>query len=286
MRQTLRVAVIAATTLTIWHPGYAAASRFQQPAPTLIGPVYPTSVPVPYESEAREHRDGWRFKDANRVFTESTRSFYSKERLETVRAYYSTEAGEMQNGSLEYLRVPEGMRSESMAQGPYVYSTVIDRADSELLGVQIRSIAPRKERPHNLPAVGAFYQKLVTAQAAGHGTLADVDRIMEEHEHLAWLFYPLTDERSADGDRLTADQVVLRHCEAEQGGGMSQEELSAKMEAAAQQGDIAELQRLSQSAMGTVGGGSMDAWVECLGELEQHGYTTLITIDVRPSAGS
>jgi hypothetical protein len=67
---------------------------------------------------------------------------------------------------------------------------------------------------------------------------------------------------------------------------MSQEELGAQMQAAAQSGNMAELQRLSKSAMGTAGGGSMDAWVKCLGELEQHGYKTLITIDVKPSTGS
>ena len=110
-------------------------------ASVLIAPTYPSAIAVPFESESQSQRDGWRFNDGNRVFTEHTRSFYAKDPIDRVRSFYDAEVGATQNGSLSYLRVPDGMRSETMRPGPYVYSVVLGRNDnSDLLGVQLRAL--------------------------------------------------------------------------------------------------------------------------------------------------
>ncbi len=274
---------VRVVSLMVVVAGLPVRAAQAQSAPVLIGPTYPSAIAVPFESESESQRDSWRFNDGSWVFTEHTRSFYAKDPIDRVRSFYDAEVGATQNGSLSYLRVPEGMRSETMRPGPYVYSVVLGRNDnSDLLGVQLRALEPRDGSPYNFPVVGPFFKKLLTAQAGGQAAQDDVSRAIEEHEHLAWRFYPLTDERSAKGKRLTTDQVVLRKCEADLGGGLTQEELGAQMQAAGQKGDMAELQRLSQMVSGTTGSGSWAGWIDCLGELEGAGYQTLITIDLRP----
>ena len=142
-----------------------------QSAPILIGPTYPSAIAVPFEGDPQAQREVRRFDDGHRVFSEQTRSFYARDPIDQVRSFYDTEVGAALNGSLSYLRVPEGMRSEAMRPGPYVYSVVLGRNDdSELLGVQLRALEPRDGAPHNYPAVGAVFQKTHdrTGRRPGH----------------------------------------------------------------------------------------------------------------------
>ena len=85
-----------------------------EPAPVgggsgLVVRTYPGSTPVVHADEDNHDRR-WKIADAGQVFTGETRSYLSKDSLDTIRAYYDNEVGKMQSGSLSYLTEPEGMR--------------------------------------------------------------------------------------------------------------------------------------------------------------------------------
>ena len=234
------------------------------------------------DDSAEPARD-WNLEDGGYVFQDNTVSFFSKDSIDKVRAYYKSEVGEMQQGSLSYLRIPEEMRSKTMHTGGYTYAGVIGRNDnSEFIGVELRALEPKHVHPGQYPAVGPIFEKLQMGQASGQATKQQYDDVVNEYKYLATMFYPLTDERSDRDRRLSADEVVVSGCQQDAGGGMSPEQLEAKMKQLMAEGNMKEMQKLAQNMQGASGMGSWDVWVDCLKKMENAGYKTLITIHVRP----
>ena len=261
-------------------PQQAAA---QQGTAKLIAPTYPGAISVPHENE-EGYLSEWRviYSYSRDVFTDKTRSFFSKDPIETVRAYYDREIGEMQNR-------PLGAFSESMKPGPYIFARLMGRYEggpgelTQFFGIELRALEPREvDTPTNYPAVGPIFQKLTVGQISGQATQGQFDALVEEYKHLAWMFYPLTDERNERGRRLVMDKVVFNQCVKQAAGGMSREEVMAKMAELTQQGRTQELQKLMEKVMGAGGSSSWDTWVDCLKKLEDEGYRTLITIHLQP----
>lgn len=275
--------------LTLAASQWPVSATARQGPTQLLAPAYPSALLVPYQNDA-EVRELMidRFGVGNPAFTDQTRTFLSQDPIDVVRAFYDGEIGPLENGSLEYLRVPEGMRSETMKPGPYVYARSLGRNKfTEFIGVEIHAIEPRElNSPTNYDAVGPIFKKLMMGQASGHATQAQFDELVEQHKHLAWMFYPPSDQFSSREQRLTMDQVAYGTCEEGAGGGMSQEELAAKIQELGRQGKLAELQALTAQMMGSMGAssGSWDGWVDCLKKVEAEGYRTLITIHLAAAA--
>jgi len=261
----------------------AAPVAAQQNGADLVAPVYPAAIPVPHVDDSADLLRDWNLEDDGYVFKDNTRSFLSKDRIDKVRAYYDAEIGEMQNASLTYLRVPEGMRSETMRPGAYVYARQIGRNEnSELTGVELRALEPEDAHPGQYRAVGPIFEKLQVGQVSGQATKQQYDDVVNEYKYLASMFYPLTEERSERGRRLSADEVVVNGCQQDAGGGMSPEELEAKMKQLMAEGKMQEMQKLAQNMSGASGMDTWDTWVGCLKKLEAQGYKTLITIHIQP----
>jgi len=242
---------------------------------------YPGSTPVVHTDE---NNKGWKTPDAGHVFNMETRSYLSRDSLNTVREYYDKKVGKMRNGSLEYLTVPEGMRSEGMRPGPYIYAYPVGRrANTGLIGVEVQALEPMEKHFIRYPAVGPIFEKLNVSVVSGKTSQKRFDSLIDEYKHLAWMFYPLSDQRSRHGKLLSMDQVVFNGCVEKSGGGMSPEEMQAKMQQLMAQGRMQEMQQLAQDMMGASGAGSEDVWVDCLKAMEGEGYNTLVTIHVGPS---
>lgn len=247
----------------------------------LVVREYPGSTPVVH---ADEDNQGWKIPPAAYVFIRETRAYLSRDSLDTLRAYYDKEVGKMQNGSLEYLTVPEGMRSEGMRPGSYVYAYPVGRrANTGLIGVEVRALEPTDEHFTRYPAVGPIFEKLNVSVVSGKTSQKRFDSLVDEYKHLAWMFYPLSDQRSQRGKLLSMDQVVFNGCVEESGGGMSPEDMQVKMQQLMAQGRMQEMQQLAQDMMVASGVGSEDVWVDCLKEMEGEGYNTLVTIHVGPA---
>ena len=279
-------------------PRQAAA---QQGAVKLIAPVYPGAIPVSHQDDEDDRRNmarRWEWRLDGALFPYATRLFISKDSLETVRAYYDKEVGEMQKGSLSYLRMSQlAMPEENLRPGPYVFAHTLGWDENTLIGVELRALEPKEERaPTKYDAVGPIFDRLMAGHLTGQATGAQFDALVEEYKHLAWMFYPLTDERDQSERRLTMDEVVVNECEKQAAGGMSpqeieakREELGAEIQQLAMQGKnqelrakMQELQGLNEQAVGAGGMDTWDTWVDCLKKMEAEGYRTLISIHLQP----
>ena len=169
-----------------------------------------------------------------------------------------------------------------MHAGGYTYAGVIGSNDnSELIGIELRALEPKDVHPGQYPAVGPIFERLQVGQVSGQATKQQYDDVVDEYKHLATMFYPPTDELSERGRRLSADEVVVKGCQEDAGGGMSPEELEAKMKQLMAEGKMQEMQKLAQNMSGASGMDTWDTWVDCLKKLEAEGYRTLITIHRR-----
>ena len=277
-RKLKALATAVVTTLTPVLPTSASG----QDGADLVAPVYPTAIPVPHLDDSAELLRDWNLDDAGYVFQDNTMSFFSKDPMDKVRAYYANEVGEMQKGSLSYLRIPEDMRSKTMHTGGYTYAGSVGWNDNQqLIGVELRALEPKDVHPGRYPAVGPIFEKLQFGQVSGQATKQQYDAIVNEYKFLATMFYPLTDERSERDKRLSADEVVVKACQTDAGGGMSPQELEAKMKQLMAEGNMQEMQKLAQNASGASGVDTWDTWIDCLKKLEAEGYRTLITIHKR-----
>ena len=259
-------AALACTVLASLAPAPLAA----QAGPALIAPVYPGAVAVE--------------RLADRSFASEVRAFLTKDPIQAVKAFYDREVGEMENVELSDVNRAAELRSGRSNRGaPYVYAVGLDRKQFlGALGVEISALEPRDERaPTNYDAVGPVFDKLMTGQLAEEATQEQYDSLVEEYRHLAWKFYFLTDETSDHGRELTADQVAFQGCADDATGGLSTEEIMAKMQAAYATGDFAAAQEIAEQMAGAGGIGSWDTWVDCLKKIEAEAYTTLIVIHVR-----
>ncbi|MCH8935781.1 MAG: hypothetical protein IIB90_08660 [Gemmatimonadetes bacterium] len=285
MRSKTPTALIVLTLIAWQWPTNTAA---RQDTTKLLAPTYPGALLVPYHNDQDPRESMNRFGVGTPAFTDQTRTFLSKDPMDVVRAFYDGEIGPLENGSLEYLRVPEGMRSETMKPGPYVYARPLGRNKfTDFIGVEIHAIEPREERsPHLYDAVGPIFERLSYGQASGQATKAQFDELVEEYKHLAWMFYPPSDQLSSRGRRLMMDQVAYGTCGEEAGGGLSQEELAEKIQELGRQGRIREMQALIAQLMGSAGASSSgwDIWVDCLKKVEAEAYWTLITIHLAAAA--
>ena len=286
MRSKAPTALIV-LTLTAWQ--WPTTTVAQQDTTMLLAPTYPGALLVPYHNDQDPREIMKRFGVVETpAFTDQTLTFLSKDPIDVVRAFYDGDIGPLENGSLEYLRVPEGMRSETMKPGPYVYARPLGRNKfTDFIGVEIHAIEPREvNSPTTYEAVGPVFERLMMGQAAGHATQEQFDELVEQYKHLAWMFYPPSDQFSSRELRLTMDQVAYGSCEEGAGGGMSQEELGAKIQELGRQGRIREMEALIPQLMGSAGMSSSgwDIWVDCLKKVEAEAYWTLITIHLAAAA--
>ena len=253
----------------------------------LVVRTYPGSTPVVHADEDNHDRR-WKIADAGQVFTGDTRSYLSKDSLDTIRAYYDNEVGKMQSGSLSYLTEPEGMRSENGdPPDPYTYAYPVGRvAFVGLIGVEVRALKPIEDHFIRYPIVGPIFDRLNFGVGSRDTSKEKFDSLVDEYKHLAWMYYPVSEQRSGHGRLLSTDEVVFDGCEKEAGGGMSPEEMQAKMQQLMAEGKMQEMLQLSEKMMGAGGAsgvGSEDIWIECLKEMEGQGYNTLIAIHVGPA---
>ena len=146
----------------------------------LVVRAYPGSTPV-VQADRDNHDYRWKTPDAGHVFTGETRSFLTRDSLDTVHAYYDTEVGTMQNGSLDYLAVPEGMQSASMRPGPYVYAYPVGRtAHTGLIGVEINALEPIEDHFIRYPSVGPVFGKLNVGVLNGNTSQEKFDHLVNE----------------------------------------------------------------------------------------------------------
>lgn len=216
----------------------------------LVAPSYPDSAPVVYADEDNQDRR-WKIADAGQGFSGETRSYLSKDSLDTVRAYYDKEVGKMQSGSLSYLTAPEGMRANQDRPEPYIYAYPVDRtAHMGLIGLEIRALKPIEDHFIRYPIVGPIFERLNYGVGSGDTSKEKFDSLVDEYKHLAWMYYPVSEQRSGKGKLLSKDEVVFDGCKKEAGGGMSAEEMQAKMQQLMAEGKMQEMLQLSEKLMG------------------------------------
>lgn len=269
MRPVATLASFATLALLAGPWGSPVTARAQQPAPDLVAPVYPGSVVVEV------------LEDEN--LPDGTRAFLSRDPIDAVKRFYERESGPMERASLSDLGVPDELRDESFGTRPFVFARRVEGGHRDLRGVQVSAREPREGAgaPSVYPAVGPIFQRLQMGMLNNEAPQARFDELVEEYRHLAWRYYPVSDEEAQSGERLTTDEVVVRRCEERAGGGRSSADLQAEMEALTRSGRFEEAAALGERLMGAAGSSSWDVWVECLKRLEEVGYRTLILIHER-----
>ena len=250
----------------------------------LVAPIYPGAIEV----------ESWTGGSTTSGREAETSAFLSKDPLAKVRSFYEGELGPLQSLPLTQLERPDP-DPDADTERPNIAAIMVMTPDQvyeigvareyhgSSAGIEIRFIEPEQgRRSDQYPSVGPFFQKAQVAMLGGEASSEDYLALVEKYQHLAWLYYPrAAAETTGDGDGQTMDEVLFNDCENRTRAGMSGEEAAIKIRQLLVEGKAEEAQELMNKLAGA--GGTWDTWVECLGELEEYGYETLILIDQHPS---
>ena len=262
-----------ALVLAAMNNAHAAAD-----ADKLLIASYPNSVRFVYLEDKQTIAQDKRLKPIRRLQSANIQAFYTRDTVEKVKAYYENQLGPFRNGPLAakssgHIEIDPVITYSKIVLPATQVAALTSKRSAWPLGIEFHALnadVHTQGSDDQFTSVGPYFGKLLNLTDTCSAELA-YSFVASEHRHLAASFFQLTDRKTADGKRMTIDEVIYADCDAKS---------NAEAHLVKHRG---EARSAGESSAMMDHEGAWDKWVACLKKLDQHDFKTLIIIDRHPS---